>query len=113
MEKNEIFNSMQGPDLTWKQIVAILLNQDPDIFPDSLRKIVSDRLDPNHCAQEMTALEELGLFSDMVPERHLTPLDTLVPHLAKALAYGPGERDLVILNHDIETQLPAGSVVGS
>ena len=59
----------------------------------------------------MAVLDELALFSDMIPDRHLTPLDTLVPHLAKALAYGPGERDLVILNHDIEAQLPAGSTV--
>lgn len=59
----------------------------------------------------MTVLEELALFSDMIPDRHLTPLDTLVPHLAKALAYNPGERDLIILNHDIEAQLPGGSTV--
>lgn len=59
----------------------------------------------------MAVLDELGLFSDLVPDRHLTPLDTLVPHLAKALAYEKGERDLVILNHDIEAQLPGGSSV--
>ncbi|KAI6224429.1 hypothetical protein M3Y99_01399800 [Aphelenchoides fujianensis] len=112
MEKKEIFNPMQGPDLTWKQIMALLHNQPADIFPDSLRKIVQDRLGGPDAACEMAALEELGLFSDMVPERHgPTALDTLVPHLAKALAYAPGERDLVVLNHDIEAQLPAGSTM--
>lgn len=47
MDRKEIFNPMQGPDLTWKQIIAILNNQDPDIFTDSLRKIVSDRFGAN------------------------------------------------------------------
>ena len=41
----------------------------------------------------------------------MTPLDTLVPHFTKALAYGPGERDLIIMNHDIEAQLPSGAMV--
>lgn len=44
VDRKEILNPMQGPDLTWKQIIAILNNQSPDIFPDSLRKMVSNRL---------------------------------------------------------------------
>lgn len=47
MERKEIFNPMQGPDLSWKQIIAILNNQDPDIFTDQLRKIVSDKFGVN------------------------------------------------------------------
>ncbi|CAD5225372.1 unnamed protein product [Bursaphelenchus xylophilus] len=105
-QTHDVFNPMQGPDMTWQQIMAVMMNQQPDIFPDQLRKIVADRLGDK---REFLALEELGLFSDNAPERHLNPLDTLVPHLAKALAYNEGERDLVILNHDIEAQLPAGS----
>lgn len=56
-------------------------------------------------------MEFIFQFSDALPERHYNPLDTLVPHLSKALAYAPGERDLVILNHDIEAQLPSGAIV--
>lgn len=109
-DKMDILNPIQGPDLTWKQILAVMMNQQPDVFPDSLRKIVADRLGKGK-NRELAALEELGLFSDTVPERHYTPLDTLVPHLSKALSYAPGERDIVILNHDIDAQLPAGSTV--
>jgi alpha-aminoadipic semialdehyde synthase len=47
VDRKEIFNPMQGPDLTWKQIIAILNNQGPDIFTDSLRKIVSDKFGAN------------------------------------------------------------------
>lgn len=109
-QTHNIFNPVQGPDLSWLQIMAVLQNQPTDVFPDQLRKIVSDQLADK---KEFAALEELGLFSDLSPERHLNPLDTLVPHLAKALTYNKGERDLVILNHDIQAQLPAGSTVST
>jgi hypothetical protein len=108
LEKKDYFNPIQGPDLTWKQIIAMQMNQQMDIFPDSLRKIVADALGPENTRQ-LGALEELGLFSDTVAERQNTPIDTLVPHLAKTLAYKPGERDLVVLNHDVEAQLTGGN----
>ena len=65
-----------------------------DIFPDSLRNIVAEKLGKER-TKEMTALDELGLFSESVPERHLNPIDTLVPHLTKALAYSPGYSNLI------------------
>lgn len=102
---------MQGPDLTWKQVTAGLLNQQLDIFPDSLRRIVAEKLGEKSRSFELNALDELGLFSETPVERQNTPLDTLVPHLSKALAYASGEQDLVILNHDIDARLPSGSLV--
>ena len=54
-----------GPDLTWKQIIALLQHQNVDIFPDSLRKFVADRLGEN-TKRELAALDELGIFSEMV-----------------------------------------------
>ncbi|KAK0398486.1 hypothetical protein QR680_002615 [Steinernema hermaphroditum] len=107
-ERKEIFNSIQGPDLTWKQLLASQLNQQMDIFPDSLRNILAERLGRSKKA-ELEALQELGLLSEQVAERHGTPLDTLAPHLAKILAFKPNERDLVVLNHDIGVQLPGGA----
>ncbi|KAI3418932.1 hypothetical protein GPALN_008027 [Globodera pallida] len=109
MERKDFLNPMQGPDMTWKQITASLLNQQPDIFPDSLMNIAAESLGKER-TRELKALDELGLFSEGIPERQMTPMDTLVPHLAKALAYEQGERDLVVLNHDIEAQLPAGTI---
>ncbi|KAI6206438.1 Alanine dehydrogenase PNT and Saccharopine dehydrogenase domain containing protein [Aphelenchoides besseyi] len=108
-EKHDFLSPMNGPDLTWKQLMASLHAHDTDIPTDELRRLIGARLETN--SKGLRALDELGLFSDRIPERHLTPLDTLVPHLAKALAYAPGERDLVVLNHDIEAQLPAGSTM--
>uniref|UniRef100_A0A915PET4 Saccharopine dehydrogenase (NAD(+), L-glutamate-forming) n=2 Tax=Meloidogyne TaxID=189290 RepID=A0A915PET4_9BILA len=109
-EKKDFLDPTEGPDLTWKQITASLLNQQIDIFPDSLKNIALDCLGGEGKIRELNGLDQIGLFSDATPERHLTPLDTLVPHLAKALAYIPGEKDLVILNHDIVAQLPSGAL---
>lgn len=109
MEKKDFLSPLNGPDLTWKQVTAGLVNQQMDIFPDSLRRIVAERL--GNDAQQLRALDELGLFTEAPAERQYTPLDTLVPHLAKVLAYAPGEQDLVILNHDIDAQLASGSLV--
>ncbi|KAI6180621.1 Alanine dehydrogenase PNT and Saccharopine dehydrogenase domain containing protein [Aphelenchoides besseyi] len=106
-EKRDFLSPMNGPDLTWKQLMARLHAHDTDIPTGELRRLIGARLETN--SKGLRALDELGLFSDCIPDRRLTPLDTLVPHLAKALAYAPGERDLVVLNHDIEAQLPAGS----
>lgn len=106
-ERNELFNSVIGPDLTWKQIMASLMNQPADIFPDSLKNIAAEKFGKRNSA-EMSALNELGLFSDKIVERHGTALDTLAPYLAKELAFQPRERDLVILNHDIGVQLSGG-----
>ncbi|KAI6221387.1 Alanine dehydrogenase PNT and Saccharopine dehydrogenase domain containing protein [Aphelenchoides fujianensis] len=105
--KRDFLSPLQGPDLNWRQLLARLHDQPADVPLDALRSAIAARLGPNG-ADGMAALEELGLLSDRVPERHQTPLDTLVPHLAKTLAYAPGERDLVVLNHDIEAEMPSG-----
>ncbi|KAK6034127.1 saccharopine dehydrogenase [Cooperia oncophora] len=107
-QPKDIFNPIVGPDLTWKQLMASLLNQKVDIFPDSLRNIAAERVGSSN-AIGMRALQELGLFSDIVADRHGNALDTLAPYLAKILSFQEGERDLVILNHDIGVRLQSMS----
>uniref|UniRef100_A0A8R1UD23 Saccharopine dehydrogenase (NAD(+), L-glutamate-forming) n=1 Tax=Pristionchus pacificus TaxID=54126 RepID=A0A8R1UD23_PRIPA len=107
-----LFNSSQGPDLTWarffKQLMASLLNQQTDIFPDSLRNIAAERLSGNKKIG-IKALTDLGLFSDTVVDRKGSAVDTVAYYLAKVLKFNEGERDLVVLNHDIGVQLPGGA----
>lgn len=104
----EIFNSTVGPDLTWKELMAGLLNQQQDIFPESLIHLASEKIGSEN-PMGIRSLIELGFFSDMVAERHGTAIDTLAPHLAKVLAFTEKERDLVLLNHDIGVQLQGGA----
>lgn len=108
-QAQDIFNPTMGPDLTWKQLMASLLNQKLDIFPDSLRNIAAERVGGSNKIG-MTALHELGLFSDIVADRHGTALDTLAPYLSKILAFEENERDLVVLNHDVGVRLQSGNL---
>ncbi|CAI5448094.1 unnamed protein product [Caenorhabditis angaria] len=101
---SDAFTSNIGPDLTWKELVAISQNQKPDIFTDSLKSLVEQKVGANGA----NALEELGLFLDKTVDRHGTPIDTLAQYLAKILAFKENESDLVVLNHDIGAQLPGG-----
>jgi saccharopine dehydrogenase-like NADP-dependent oxidoreductase len=59
----------------------------------------------------ISKLRSLGLFSD----RQITPrgnmLDTLCALLEKELAFGPGEVDLVMLQHKFEIENKDGSMV--
>lgn len=104
----EVFNSKMGPDLTWKELLASLLNQPQDIFPESLHHIAAEHIGKDN-KDGLRSLVELGLFSDVVAERHGSAIDTLAPYLAKVLAFKENERDLVLLNHDIGVQLPGGT----
>ncbi len=55
----------------------------------------------------------LGVLSDTIHvERHGSPLDTLAAYLTKNLSYKPGEKDLVVLRHDVTIQWPTGAMVG-
>lgn len=93
--------------MTWKELIASLSNQKLDIFPDSLRHIIEEKVG----GKGLSALENLGLFSDKVVDRHGTPIDTLAQYLAKILAFKDHESDLVVLNHDIGAQLPGETYI--
>uniref|UniRef100_A0A0K0DBU6 Saccharopine dehydrogenase n=1 Tax=Angiostrongylus cantonensis TaxID=6313 RepID=A0A0K0DBU6_ANGCA len=84
-QPQEVFNPVSGPDLTWKQLMASLLNQKLDIFPDSLCNVATERVGGTNQIG-VKALCDLGLFSDVVPDRHGCALDTLAAYLAKVRA---------------------------
>ena len=49
----------------------------------------------------------LGLLADdIVVEKRANPLDTLSVWLSKRLSYGPNERDIVILHHQVGVTWP-------
>ena len=52
----------------------------------------------------------MGLLSDDAHvEKHVNPLDTLSAHLAKRLSFGPNERDIVIMHHEVGVRWPSAS----
>ncbi len=50
----------------------------------------------------------MGLLAEEVIKKAGNPLDTLGNHLAKRLAYNPGERDIIIMHHEIAHSWPNG-----
>ncbi|PAV69441.1 hypothetical protein WR25_09044 isoform A [Diploscapter pachys] len=102
----DLFMSTIGPDLTWKELMASLCDRKSDIFPDTLKEIVADKVGKDNKAG-YKALVDLNLFENKVVDRKGSAIDTLAAYLSKVLKFNENERDLVILNHDVDAQLPS------
>ncbi|XP_039264395.2 alpha-aminoadipic semialdehyde synthase, mitochondrial-like isoform X1 [Styela clava] len=87
-------------DITWKQLIPKLLNdQREEISDEELQAMVYDQVD-----QEVTrlkAINQLGLMTDEPVAKAGTPMSALAEHLSRKLAYGPDERDMVIMRHEV------------
>ncbi|KAK8721889.1 hypothetical protein OTU49_012622, partial [Cherax quadricarinatus] len=89
-----------------RQLVCNLLGQlDSNIFYDNLRALVLERVGSE---VQLNSIEALGLLKDDQVHKDNTPLDTLSNYLSKRLDFGPGERDLVVLRHEIGITWPDG-----
>ena len=55
------------------------------------------------CVFRTKVLERLGLLSEGSLAKAGSPLDTLSNHLASTLAYDPGERDMILMRHEVKT----------
>ena len=49
-------------------------------------------------------LERLGLLSEGSLAKAGSPLDTLSNHLASTLAYDAGERDMILMRHEVKNK---------
>ncbi|XP_071549344.1 alpha-aminoadipic semialdehyde synthase, mitochondrial isoform X2 [Panulirus ornatus] len=95
-----------GPDITWKQLVCSLLGQmDSNIFDDNLKALVMERVENENV---LNNIETLGILKENLVYKANTPLDTLSLYLSKKLGIEPGERDLVVLRHEIGITWPDG-----
>jgi saccharopine dehydrogenase (NADP+, L-glutamate forming) len=110
-EKRDFLNAKNPQQPSWRQATATLLNVPGNTSADQLKQALTQKLDFENKEAGICAVEALGLLSDEPCPGKDTPLDTLAQHLAEALKYGPEERDLVVLNHDIEAAFPNGVVV--
>ncbi|KAG6372697.1 Saccharopine dehydrogenase-domain-containing protein [Boletus reticuloceps] len=108
---------------SWSELARLALEArigeyipaDPNSFDSALSNIVPGR---QHLEHAVAALQWLGLVPSssatndlpLLPTKPLAPIDLFTTVLAHKLRYTPGERDLVVLSHEIVAQ-PA-SVVG-
>ncbi|EAT33010.1 AAEL014734-PA [Aedes aegypti] len=85
-----------GPEITWRQLIINFLGlQDADMFYENLKHRLAERVG------NTDGIEQLGLLEDIKVVKMGTPLDTLSHYLSGKLAFGPTERDLVVLRHDV------------
>lgn len=88
-----------GPEISWKGYMCGKFGKSSDILNDSLVDLVYDKLDRDDF--KLSVLKDLGLLDEDLIDKRLTPIDTLSNYLTKRLAYGPLERDLVLMRHEI------------
>jgi len=94
-----------GPDLTWRQFMCSITNQDPSIFYDNLKETLLDRLGNE---KTLKGLEELGLLSEQPVPKCGSPLDAVSQHLSHQLVYRKNERDMILMRHEITVRWPDG-----
>ncbi|XP_070558527.1 alpha-aminoadipic semialdehyde synthase, mitochondrial-like [Ptychodera flava] len=85
--------------ITWRDLMCVLLGQDANISTDSLMDLILERVDGNQ--KILDGIVRLQLLSNEVVLKRKTPLDTLSYFLDSHLSYGAGERDMIILRHDV------------
>lgn len=95
-----------GPDITWKQFMSTLLGRESDILRSNLKNLIYEIVSDEF---RVEAIEQLGLLEDEPIAKYDTPIDTLTYYLANRLAYNNGERDLIIMRHDIGIEWPDGT----
>jgi saccharopine dehydrogenase (NADP+, L-glutamate forming) len=89
---------------TFRQFTAQLLGVSPDT--DLVRRLAA-RWDLPNDAKPISDLEWLGLFSDEpLPAGQNSPLDVLTWRMETQLAYKPGERDMLIMQHEFVAEYP-------
>merc|ERR1712025_725356 len=93
----------KGPDLTWRQYMCHVCNQSDSLFYDNLRDILMDRLESEKI---ITTIENLGLMSELPIKKKSSPIDTLSHHLNERLLYGKGERDMILMRHEVTIKWP-------
>ena len=84
--------------------MATLLAQPDDMLRTNVKNIIFEKIGSDE--QRLRAFEELGLIDDEYIAKRHNPLDTLVYYLQNRLSYQAGERDIVLLHHDIKIEWP-------
>jgi saccharopine dehydrogenase (NADP+, L-glutamate forming) len=88
--------------LTFSQFMAKLINSTGDLRHDLAAYL---KIDPD--SQVMSNLEWLGLLSDdPLPLRKGAPIDILTARMLEKMQYAPGERDMLILQHEFIAEYP-------
>ena len=98
-ERPEILN------WSWAQLTASLINAEAE----SVKADMARHLELPEVHDVIKRFEWLGLFSnEKVISASPTILDALTVLMEKKMAYKPGERDMIVLQHDFIAEYPGG-----
>jgi saccharopine dehydrogenase-like NADP-dependent oxidoreductase len=92
------------PPRTFGECTARLLDVDPDT---DLTQYLAEDWGMCADAKPITDLAWLGLFSDdPIPEGQNSPIDVLTAQMQSKMAYQPGERDMIVMQHEFVAEYP-------
>lgn len=92
------------PPATFGELTARLLDVDADT---DLPSYLAAQWAMCEDSKPITDMAWLGLFSDLpLPEGAESPIDALAAHMEAKMAYQPGERDLIVMQHEFIAQYP-------
>ncbi|XP_041370730.1 alpha-aminoadipic semialdehyde synthase, mitochondrial-like [Gigantopelta aegis] len=93
-----------GPDITWKSFIANAVGLGKDVTNEELDQAVVKQIGGDDST--LSAIKSMGFLDDIPIAKTGTPLDCLAGYLEKKLAYGPGERDLVVMHIEVSAEYP-------
>lgn len=96
-----------GPEKTWREFFCQKYGKPSDLLIDSLKDVIFEEVGRDQ--ERLDAIVGMGLLGDDLIDKRGTPIDTLSNYLSKRLAFGPGERDMILMHHDIGVQWLDGS----
>jgi saccharopine dehydrogenase-like NADP-dependent oxidoreductase len=95
---------IEGAPATFRDLTAQLLDISPETeFPQYL----AEQWGLCHDSKPITDWAWLGLFSDdPLPEGATTPIDVMTAQMQAKMAYQPGERDMIVMQHEFVAKYP-------
>jgi saccharopine dehydrogenase-like NADP-dependent oxidoreductase len=89
---------------TFREFTAGLLDVSPDT---DLAQYLAAEWGLSPTAKPITDFAWLGLFSDEpLPEGATTPIDIMAARMTATMAYAPGERDMIAMQHEFVAEYP-------
>ncbi|KAJ3129820.1 hypothetical protein HK098_008054 [Nowakowskiella sp. JEL0407] len=108
--KDDSLGYLQSGEMEWKDVTARALgvqtNQESDLISVVLQKT---GLKGDEATRIISGLKWIGLFSSEKVTMRGNLLDTLCATLEQKMQYGPGERDMVMLQHKFGVELADGT----
>ncbi|XP_053378089.1 alpha-aminoadipic semialdehyde synthase, mitochondrial-like isoform X2 [Mercenaria mercenaria] len=96
-----------GPEKTWREYFCQKYGKQSDMLVDSLKDLLYE--DMGQDSERLEAIVRMGLLDDDLIDKRGSPIDTLSNYLSKRLSFGTGERDMILMHHDIGVQWLDGS----